>query len=162
MMLSRGRAAATLILVAVVLGMSSIWMTARYLNQYKTTMRTDVRVEILKLDLESSPPSIHMAFIITNPVSDPFEVEAVVYEIALNGEYLTHGSIRDTFQVSRDLNATINRIVEIPEARMFTIQEAEEEGRWLWNISGSLHLTTYIGETRIRFSSSIPFSPEEA
>ncbi|RLI10226.1 hypothetical protein DRO42_01925 [Candidatus Bathyarchaeota archaeon] len=158
-MISRRTAATILIVATVVLGAASIWMTERYLNLYRTTMQTDVKIEVLQVDLGHSPPSIHLAFTITNPVSSPFEVSIVVYEIGLNGKYLTQGIIKDAFQVGRDQNATIEKIVVIPEARMFTIQEAEEEGRWLWSVSGSLHVTTYVGETRIRFRSSIPFKP---
>lgn len=151
---------AMMILALAVLGSSSIWMTARYINRYKTAMRTEVSVEILKVDLDSSPPSIELEFTIANAVSDPFEIDSVVYEVGLNGKYMTHGIIKGAFRVSRSLNATIDRVVVIPEERAFTLREAEEEGRWIWSVSGSLHVTTYMGETRIRYGSSIFFEPD--
>jgi hypothetical protein len=153
------RMSTLLIILTTLLGGASLWMTGRYLTLYKMTMQTEVQIEILQVDIEEPPYTLHLRFFITNPISDPFEVEAIVYEIRLNREYLTHGLIKGDFEVGRGKNATIEHIVEIPEARDFTLRKAEEQGTWLWTISGSLHITTYIGETRIRFSSIIPFIP---
>ncbi len=159
-MTSRQATTAILLTLTVILGSSSIWMVSKYLNLYRTTMKTEVNVEIANIDLNSYPRSMQLIFKITSPVSRPFDVHLLFYEVNLNGKHLTQETIRGTFQVGRDINATIERITVIPEARMFTIHEAEREEKWLWRISGSLHMTSYLGETRIRFSSDIDFEPD--
>lgn len=148
-----------LIAMTALLGVFSFRMTWRYLSLYKVTMQTEVHIEILGIDLKEPPYALHLHFFITNQISEPFQIEAIAYEIRLNREYIAHGIIRGDFIVGRERNVTLEHTVEIPEARGFTLRRAEEQGVWLWTISGSLHITTYVGETRIRFSSTIPFTP---
>ena len=53
----------------------------------------------------------------------------------------------------------IQKELTIPKERMFTVNEALEKGVWLWKVKGTLFTRTFLGETLIRFSSNMNFSP---
>jgi hypothetical protein len=148
--------------LSTALFISSLWMVSSYLNFYKTTMGTEVDIEILEADILTSTQSVLLRFTVTNPLSEPFEVIVMNFQIDLDGKYLTTDSIRETFEVSKDDAITIERRIEIPEEWKRTVDDAIEGGIWSWSVSGSLHLKTFMGETRIRFESVIDFNPLES
>lgn len=151
----------TLAIISIALFISSLWMVSGYLNFYKTTMKTEVLVDILDADIGSSSQSVLLGFTIVNQISAPFEIKVMNYELKLNGKHLNRDSIKEAFEVS-NVDITFERRVEIPEEWSHNLESAIEEGKWSWSVSGSLHLTTYMGETRIRFTSIVDYNPIES
>ncbi len=61
--------------------------------------------------------------------------------------------------IKPDQEVTIERTVEVPRERMFTIEEAIKLGKWSWKISGSILVLTFHGETILRFEGAAELPP---
>lgn len=139
---------------------SIVWTTDIYFNFYETTMKTKVEIEVVEVELSSKPYHICVLINISNPYSYTFEIEDIVLDLALNNKYIIDEVISGRFQVNKTHKIRLERQILIPESRMFTIIEAQQKDKWVWTFSGSLHLTTYMGETRIRFKQNSTFIPK--
>lgn len=159
MMKSRLRITQILILIAVVTSILNIYMALQYLEAYERVIRTQIVATLQEVDLKPEEVRITLVINIRNPVSSPFTIYRVEYDLHLNGKYMTHDSITKALEITPNRDVMLERTVMIPPERMFTISEAIASGEWRWKVSGAAHITTFFGETIIRFASTMVLEP---
>jgi hypothetical protein len=47
----------------------------------------------------------------------------------------------------------------LPQDRMFTIEDAQEQGKWEWTVTGAGHVETLFGDTLLRFETTKTLPP---
>ncbi len=136
------------------------YMITQYLGTYNVVMKTSITAEVLAVELGPDAPVLNLSVSIFNPRDEDMTLDSVEFDIKLNGKYMHHQVLQKIPEASPGSYVTFSRAVVLPSSRMFTIEEAARDDRWVWTVSGSGYVVTMFGETLLRFESDSTCRPE--
>jgi len=145
----------------------STLLTGYMLNQYTATysilMKTEIDVEVTHFDYSRGGP-IHFSILnlsvrIVNPNKKELQLRKIEFDVYLNQKYMEHQVITNIPVVIPESKATFDHTIFLPKDRMFTIEDAQEQGKWEWKVSGSGYVDTLFGDTLIRFKTTNKLPP---
>jgi LEA14-like dessication related protein len=142
----------------------SLVITGYMINQYMTTyslvMKTGIEIDVTGFDLDQGEPALNLRVKIVNPNRDALMLRKIEFEVHLNQKYMDHQVLGQIPAVQPESEASFDRILLLPIDRMFTIDQASEEGKWEWQITGSGYVETLFGDTLLRFRSTTTQPPQ--
>jgi len=148
-----------LIIAALISIPLSIYMINEYVTTYRKIMNTEIKAIILNATFQNEELKMELKISIIAQ-GTPFIAHKIQYTLYLNGKYMLIEKLTEPIQLIPGKEVIIQRKLTMPKERMFTVWEAVEEGKWMWRVSGTLFTRTYLGETLIRFRSSMNFPPK--
>jgi hypothetical protein len=135
----------------------SVILTGYMINQYTATyslvMKTGIEIDVTGFDLGQDEPALNLSVKIVNPNRGDLMLRRIEFEIKLNQKYMDHQVLRQIPVVLPESEASFAHVLLLPIDRMFTIDQAFEEGRWEWQITGTAYVDTLFGDTLLRFKS---------
>jgi len=141
----------------------SVILTGYMINQYTTTyslvMKTGIEIEVTGFDLGQGEPALKLSVKIVNPNRNTLKLRKIEFDIHLNQKYMDHQVLGQIPAVQPKSEASFDHSLLLPVDRMFTIDQALEEGKWEWQITGSGYVETLFGDTLLRFTSVSTGSP---
>ena len=136
----------------------SLMITGYMINQYTVTyslvMKTDIEIDVTGFDLGQDEPALNLSVKIVNPSRNDLMLRKIEFEVNLNQKYMEHQVLGQIPVVQPESEASFDYIMHLPVDRMFTIDQAFEDGRWEWQITGSGYVETLFGDTLLRFKST--------
>jgi len=142
----------------------STLLTGYMLNQYTATysllMKTEIDVEVTHFDYNLGEPTLNLSVRIVNPNQKELQLRKIEFNVYLNQKYMEHQVIMQIPTVTPESQATFICSMSLPQDRMFTIEDAEEQGKWEWKVSGSGYVDTLFGDTLLRFKTSKTLPPD--
>lgn len=133
----------------------STLLTGYMLNQYTATysilMKTEIDVEVTHFDYSRGEPVLNLTVIIVNPNQKEIQLHKIEFDVYLNQKYMEHQVITHIPVVIPESQATFDHTIFLPKDRMFTVEDAQEQGKWEWKVSGSGYVETLFGDTILRF-----------
>jgi hypothetical protein len=136
------------------------YMITQYLGTYNVVMKTSITTEVVAVELGPDDPVLNLSVSIFNPRDEDMTLDSLEFDIKLNGKYMHHQVMQTIPEASPRSYVTFSRAVVLPSSRMFTIEEAARDDRWVWTVSGSGYVVTLFGETLLRFESDSTCKPE--
>ncbi len=136
------------------------YMVNQYLGTYNVVMKTSITAEVVAVDLGPEAAVLNLSVSVFNPADENMTLDRVEFDIKLNGKYMHHQVLRSVPSARPGSYVTLSRAVVLPGDRMFTIEEAARDDRWVWTVSGSGYVVTMFGETLLRFGSDSTCKPE--
>ncbi len=150
---SRNRRLGYIVLFSVAL--VSTLLTGYMLNQYTATysllMKTEIDIEVTHFDYNLGEPTLNLIVRIVNPNRREIQLSKIEFDVYLNQKYMEHQVIMQIPAVTPDSQANFIYSMSLPQDRMFTIEDAIEQGKWEWEVSGSGYVDTLFGDTLLRF-----------
>lgn len=150
---SRNRRLGYIVLFSVAL--ISTLLTGYMLNQYIATysilMKTEIDVEVTHFDYNRDEPTLNLSVRIVNPNQKELQLCKIEFDVYLNQKYMEHQVIMQIPTVTPESQANFIYSMSLPQDRMFTIEDAIEQGKWEWKVSGSGYVDTLFGDTLLRF-----------
>ena len=139
------------------LALISVILTGYMINQYTATyslvMKTDIEIDVTGFDLGRGEPVLNLSVKIVNPNRKDLMLRKIEFDVHLNQKYMDHLVLGQIPVVQPKSEASFDHSLLLPVDRMFTIDQALEEGRWEWQITGSGYVETLFGDTLLRFES---------
>lgn len=133
----------------------STLLTGYMLNQYTATysilMKTEIDVEVTHFDYNRDEPTLNLSVRIVNPNQKELQLCKIEFDVYLNQKYMEHQVIMKISTVTPESQANFIYSMSLPQDRMFTIEDAIEQGKWEWKVSGSGYVDTLFGDTLLRF-----------
>jgi LEA14-like dessication related protein len=133
----------------------SLMLTGYMINQYTATyslvMKTGIEIEVTGFDLGQEEPTLNLSVKIVNPNRDDLRLRRIEFDVKLNQKYMDHQVLGQIPVVQPESEGSFSHALSLPAERMFTIDQALEDGRWEWQITGSGYVETLFGETLLRF-----------
>ena len=133
----------------------SLMLTGYMINQYTTTyslvMKTGIEIEVTGFDLGQEEPSLNLSVKIVNPNRGDLRLRKIEFDVKLNQKYMDHQVLGQIPVVQAESEGSFSHALSLPAERMFTIDQALEDGRWEWQVTGSGYVETLFGDTLIRF-----------
>ncbi len=141
----------------------SLILTGYMINQYTTTyslvMKTGIEIDVTGFDLGQGEPALNLSVKIVNPNRKDLMLRKIEFDVHLNQKYMDHQVLGQIPVVPPKSEASFDHFLLLPVDRMFTIDQALEEGKWEWQITGSGYVETLFGDTLLRFTSVSTGSP---
>ena len=141
----------------------SVILTGYMINQYTTTyslvMKTGIEIDVTGFDLGQGEPALNLSVKIVNPNRNTLKLRKIEFDVQLNQKYMDHQVLGQIPVVQPKSEASFDHFLLLPVDRMFTIDQALEEGKWEWQITGSGYVETLFGDTLLRFKSVSTGSP---
>jgi len=141
----------------------SVILTGYMINQYTTTyslvMKTGIEINVTGFDLGQGEPALNLSVKIVNPNRNTLKLRKIEFDVHLNQKYMDHQVLGQIPAVQPKSEASFDHFLLLPVDRMFTIDQALEEGKWEWQITGSAYVETLFGDTLLRFTSVSTRSP---
>jgi LEA14-like dessication related protein len=133
----------------------SLMLTGYMINQYTATyslvMKTGIEIEVTGFDLGQEEPSLNLSVKIVNPNRDDLRLRKIEFDVKLNQKYMDHQVLGQIPVVQPESEGSFSHVLSLPAERMFTIDQALEDGEWEWQITGSGYVETLFGDTLLRF-----------
>ncbi|MBA7626131.1 hypothetical protein ES703_33573 [subsurface metagenome] len=114
-------------------------------------MKTEIDVEVTHFDYNRGEPMLNLIVRIVNPNRREIQLSKIEFDVYLNQKYMEHQVIMQIPAVTPDSQANFIYSMSLPQDRMFTIEDAIEQGKWEWEVSGSGYVDTLFGDTLLRF-----------
>jgi len=142
----------------------STLLTGYMLNQYTATysllMKTEIDVEVIYFDYNRGEPGLNLSVRIVNPNQKEIQLRKIEFNVYLNQKYMENQVITQIPTVTPDSQANFIYSMSLPQDRMFTIEDAIEQGKWEWKVSGSGYVDTLFGDTLLRFKTTKTLPPD--
>jgi len=133
----------------------SLMLTGYMINQYTATyslvMKTVIEIEVTGFDLGQEEPALNLSVKIVNPNRDDLRLRKIEFDVHLNQKYMDHQVLGQVPVVQPESEGSFSHALSLPAERMFTIDQALEDGEGEWQITGSGYVETLFGDTLIRF-----------
>jgi len=142
---------AALYSVALISLMLTGYMISQYTATYSLVMKTGIEIEVTHFDLDQDEPALNLSVKIVNPNRDELMLRKIEFDIHLNQRYMGHHVFGQVPVVQPKSEGSFYHVLFLPIDRMFTIEQALEDGRWEWQITGSGYVETLFGDTLLRF-----------
>ncbi|GAH08910.1 unnamed protein product, partial [marine sediment metagenome] len=113
--------------------------------------KTEIDIEVTHFDYSSGEPLMNLCVSIFNPSQEVLQLRKIEFDVYLNQKYMEHQVIMRIPAVIPEYQAKFNYQMSLPQDRMFTIDDAQEQGKWEWKVSGSGYVETMFGDTLLRF-----------
>jgi len=137
--------------VALISTLLTGYMLKQYIATYSLVMKTEIDVEVTHFDYSSGEPLLNLCVSIFNPSQKDLQLRKIEFDVYLNQKYMEHQVITHIPVVSPESQATFDYTMILPQDRMFTIEDAQEQGKWEWKVSGSGYVDTLFGDSLLRF-----------
>lgn len=147
-------------LAAAVSALLTMYMVSQYLGTYSVVIKTGIEIEVVSVDINSKEPSINLSVTVDNPTSKNITLDRIEFEVSLNNKYMKNHVFNSIPLATPGSNVNFIRVIDLPEDRMFTIEEARRYDSWEWTVAGSGHVVTMFGETLLRFKSKSICEPK--
>jgi len=142
---------AALFSVALISLMLTGYMINQYTATYSLVMKTGIEIEVTHFDLGQDEPVLNLSVKIVNPNRNELKLRKIEFEVKLNQKYMDHHVFGQVPVVQPESEGSFHHVLFLPIDRMFTIEQALEDGRWEWQITGSGYVETLFGDTLLRF-----------
>jgi len=136
------------------------YMATQYLGTYNVVMKTSITAEVVAVELGPDDPVLNLSVSVFNPTDEDMTLDRMEFDIKLNGKYMHHQVLHQIPGAEPGSYVTFSRSVVLPRDRIFTIEEATRDDRWVWTVSGSGYVMTMFGETLLRFESGSACRPQ--
>jgi len=160
---SRGRKMRIGYVALFSIALISTLLTGYMLNQYTATyslvMKTEIDIEVIHFDYSRGEPVLNLSVRIVNPNQIELQLHKIEFDLRLNQKYMEHQVIMQIPLVNSESQATFAYSMILPQDRMFTIEDAQEQGKWEWIITGSGYVETLFGDTLLRFKTTKNLPP---
>lgn len=140
-----------LLSVALISTLLTGYMLNHYIVTYSLVMKTEIDVEVTHFDYSRGEPVMNLSVRIVNPNKKELQLRKIEFDVYLNQKYMEHQVIMHIPVVISESQATFDHTMILPQDRMFTVENAEEQGKWEWKVSGSGYVETLFGDTLLRF-----------
>lgn len=134
----------------------SLILTGYMINQYVVTyslvMKTGIEIDVTRFDLDQEEPTLNLSVRLVNPNRNDLMLRKIEFDVHLNQKFMEHQVLGQIPIVQPESEVSFYHVLSLPVDRMFTIDQALEEGRWEWRITGSGYVETLFGDTLLRFT----------
>ena len=145
--------------VALISTLLTGYMLKQYIATYSLVMKTEIDIEITYFDYDLGDPKLNLTVRIVNPNQKELQIHKIEFDVYLNQKYMAHQVIMHIPVVIPESQANFDHTMSLPKDRIFTIEEAQEQGKWDWKVSGSGYVDTLFGETLLRFKTTNKLPP---
>ena len=145
--------------VALISTLLTGYMLNQYTDTYSLLMKTEIDVEVTHFDYNRGEPTLNLIVRIVNPNQKEIQLRKIEFDVYLNQKYMEHQVIMQIPTVTPDSQADFIYSMNLPQDRMFTIEDAIEQGKWEWEVSGSGYVDTLFGNTLLRFKTTKTLPP---
>lgn len=139
------------------------YMLNQYIATYSLVMKTEIDIEVTHFDYSRGGPIrfsiLNLSVRIVNPNQKELQLRKIEFDVYLNQKYMAHQVIKHIPIVIPESQATFEHTIFLPQDRMFTVEDAQEQGKWGWKVSGSGYVDTLFGETLLRFKTTNKLPP---
>lgn len=129
------------------------YMVTQYLGTYNVVMKTSISAEVVAVDLAPDAPVLNLSVRIFNPTGENMTLDRLEFDVRLNDKYMHHQALHAIPVARPGSYVAFSRAIVLPRDRMFTVEEAIRDDRWVWTVSGSGYVVTMFGDTLLRFES---------
>jgi len=137
--------------VALISTLLTGYMLNQYIATYSLVMKTEIDIEVTHFDYSRGEPVLNLSVRIDNPNQKELQLRKIEFDVYLNQKYMEHQVITHIPVVIPESQATFDHTMSLPHDRMFTVEDAQEQGKWEWKVSGSGYVNTLFGDTILRF-----------
>ena len=148
-----------LISVALISTLLTGYMLNQYIATYSLVMKTEIDIEVTHFDYSRGEPVLNLSVRILNPNPIELQLHKIEFDLRLNQKYMEHQVIMQIPLVNSESQANFIYSMILPQDRMFTIKDAQEQGKWEWIVTGSGHVETLFGDTLLRFETTKTLPP---
>ena len=146
--------------VALISTLITGYMLNQYTDTYRILMKTEIEVEVTHFDYNRGEPTLNLSVIIVNPNQKEIQLRKIGFDVYLNQKYMDHQVIMQIPTVTPDSQVNFIYSMSLPQDRMFTIEDAIEQGKWDWKVSGFGYVDTLFGDTLLRFKTTKTLPPD--
>ena len=148
-----------IISVALISTLLTGYMLNQYITTYSLVMKTEIDIEATHFDYSRGEPVLNLSVRIVNPNQIELQLHKIEFDLRLNQKYMEHQVIMHIPLVNSESQANFIHSMILPQDRMFTIEDAQEQGIWEWTVTGSGHVETLFGDTLLRFETTKTLPP---
>ena len=148
-----------IISVALISTLLTGYMLNQYITTYSLVMKTEIDIEATHFDYSQGEPVLNVSVRIVNPNQIELQLHKIEFDLRLNQKYMEHQVIMQIPLVNSESQANFIYSMILPQDRMFTIKDAQEQGKWEWIVTGSGHVETLFGDTLLRFETTKTLPP---
>lgn len=145
--------------VALISTLLTGYMLNQYIATYSLVMKTELDIEVTGFDLGQGEPALNLSVKIINPNRNDLMLRKIEFDVHLNQKYMDHQVLGQIPVVQPNSEASFDHILLLPVDRMFTIEDAQEQGKWEWTVTGSGYVETSFGNTLLRFKTTKTLPP---
>lgn len=145
--------------VALISTLLTGYMLNQYITTYSLVMKTEIDIEATHFDYSRGEPVLNLSVRIVNPNQIELQLHKIEFDLHLNQKYMEHQVIMQIPLVNSESQANFSHSMILPQDRMFTIEDAQEQGKWGWTVTGSAHVETLFGDTLLRFETTKTLPP---
>ncbi len=145
--------------IALISTLLTGYMLNQYIATYSLVMKTEIDIEVTHFDYSRGEPVLNVSVRIVNPNQIELQLHKIEFDIRLNQKYMDHQVIMQIPLVKSESHANFSYSMILPQDRMFTIEDAQEQGKWEWTVTGSGYVETLFGDTLIRFETTKTLPP---
>jgi LEA14-like dessication related protein len=148
-----------LISVALISTLLTGYMLNQYIATYSLVMKTEIDIEVTGFDLCQGEPALNLSVKIMNPNRNDLMLRKIEFDVHLNQKYMDHQVLGQIPVVQPNSEASFDHILLLPVDRMFTIEDAQEQWKWEWTVTGAGYVETLFGDTLLRFETTKTLPP---
>ena len=145
--------------VALISTLLTGYMLNQYIQTYSLVMKTEIDIEVTHFDYSRGEPVLNLSVRIVNPNPIELQLHKIEFDLRLNQKYMDHQVIMQIPLVKSESHANFSYSMLLPQDRMFTIEDAQEQGKWEWIVTGSGYVETLFGDTLLRFETTKTLPP---
>ncbi len=145
--------------VALISTLLTGYMLTQYIATYSLVMKTEIDIEVTHFDYSRDEPVLNLSVRIVNPNPIELQLHKIEFDLRLNQKYMEHQVIMQIPLVNSESQANFTFSMILPQDRMFTIEDAQEQGKWDWIVTGSGYVETLFGDTLLRFETTKTLPP---
>ncbi len=145
--------------VALISTLLTGYMLNQYIATYSLVMKTEIDIEVTHFDYSRGEPVLNLSVRILNPNPIELQLHKIEFDLRLNQKYMEHQVIMQIPLVNSKSQANFTYSMILPQDRMFTIEDAQEQGKWEWIVMGSGYVETLFGDTLLRFETTKTLPP---
>ncbi len=135
------------------------YMLNQYIATYSLVMKTEIDIEVTGFDLCQGEPALNLSVKIMNPNRNDLMLRKIEFDVHLNQKYMDHQVLGQIPVVQPNSEASFDHILLLPVDRMFTIEDAQEQWKWEWTVTGAGYVETLFGDTLLRFETTKTLPP---
>ncbi len=141
-----------LLSIALISTLLTGYMINNYVATYSLVMKTEIDIDVTYFDYSSGEPILNLSVRIVNPNQKELPLRKIGFDVYLNQKYMDHHVITHIPAVDPKSQVTFDHTINLSLDRMFTVEDAQEQGKWEWKVSGSGYVETMFGDTLLRFT----------
>ena len=145
--------------IALISTLLTGYMLNQYIATYSLVMKTEIDIEVTGFDMGQGEPALNLRVKIVNQNRNDLMLRKIEFDVHLNQKYMDHQVLGQIPVVQPNSEASFDHILLLPVDRMFTIEDAQEQWKWEWTVTGAGYVETLFGDTRLRFKTTKTLPP---